>query len=173
MKIISRLFLLIAVILSHIRCAVWNRLSLCCSFYDWDSLMCHWGLLFQEEITLICIIQMFFLVICNKEEIMNKIKKNWIYYLIIFITFYLIPILIKDTGSGMFILLIVIPLITLITSIIYGLRNTFDFIYPLIVAILFIPTLFIYYNSSAWVYVIAYSMIALIGELLGKTLQRK
>lgn len=101
---------------------------------------------------------------------MDKIKKNWIYYLIIF---YLIPILIIDTGSGIFILLIVIPLMTLITSIIYGLRNTFDFIYPLIVAILFFPTLFIYYNSSAWVYVIAYSMIALIGELLGKTLQRK
>ena len=104
---------------------------------------------------------------------MDKIKKNWIYYLIIFIAFYLVPILIKDTGSGMFILLIVIPLITLITSIIYGLRNTFDFIYPLIVAILFIPTLFIYYNTSALVYVIAYSMIAVIVELLVKTLQRK
>lgn len=104
---------------------------------------------------------------------MDKIKKNWIYYLIIFIAFYLVPILIKDTGSGMFILLIVIPLITLITSIIYGLRNTFDFIYPLIVAILFIPTLFIYYNTSALVYVIVYSMITVIGELLGKTLQRK
>lgn len=104
---------------------------------------------------------------------MDKIKKNWIYYLIIFIAFYLVPILIKDTGSGMFILLIVIPLITLITSIIYGLRNTFDFIYPLLVAILFIPTLFIYYNISAWVYIIAYSLIALIGEILGKTLQKK
>ena len=104
---------------------------------------------------------------------MDKIKKNWIYYLIIFIAFYLVPILIKDTGSGMFILLIVIPLITLIISIIYGLRNTFDFFYPVLIAILFIPTLFIYYNTSAWVYVIAYSMIALIGELLGKTLQRK
>ena len=108
---------------------------------------------------------------------MDKIKKNWIYYLIIFITFYLIPILIKDTGSGIFILLIVIPLIILFTSNIgnnaFSGCNKFDFIYPLIVAILFIPTLFIYYNTSAWVYVIAYSMIALIGELLGKTLQRK
>ncbi|MGN8659424.1 hypothetical protein [Catenibacterium mitsuokai] len=104
---------------------------------------------------------------------MDKIKKNWVYYFIIFITFYLIPILIQDTGSGMFILLIVIPLITLITSIIYGLRNVFDFIYPLIVAILFIPTLFIYYNISALVYIIAYSLIALIGEILGKTFQKK
>ena len=104
---------------------------------------------------------------------MDKIKKNWVYYFIIFNTFYLIPILIQDTGSGMFILLIVIPLITLITSIIYGLRNVFDFIYPLIVAILFIPTLFIYYNASAWTYILVYSMIAVIGELLGKTLQKK
>lgn len=104
---------------------------------------------------------------------MDKIKKNWIYYFIILIAFYIVPILIKDTGSGMFILLIVIPLITLITSLIYGLRNTFDFIYPLLIAILFIPTLFIYYNTSAWVYVIAYSMIAVMGELLGKTLQKK
>ncbi len=104
---------------------------------------------------------------------MDKIKKNWIYYLIIFITFYFIPLFIKDTGSGMFILLIVIPLITLITSIIYGFRNTFDFFYTVLVAILFIPTLFIYYNASAWIYILAYSMIALIGELLGKTLQRK
>nr|WP_279079076.1 hypothetical protein [Catenibacterium mitsuokai] len=104
---------------------------------------------------------------------MDKIKKNWVYYFIIFITFYLIPILIQDTGSGMFILLIVIPLITLITSIIYGLRNVFDFIYPLIVVILFIPTLFIYYNASAWTYILVYSMIAVIGELLGKTLQKK
>lgn len=104
---------------------------------------------------------------------MDKIKKNWIYYLIIFITFYFIPLFIKDTGSGMFILLIVIPLITLITSIIYGFRNTFDFFYLVLVAILFIPTLFIYYNASAWIYILAYSMIALIGELLGKTLQRK
>ena len=104
---------------------------------------------------------------------MEKLKKNWIYYLIILIAFYLVPMLIKDTGSGMFILLIVIPLITLITSIIYGLRNTVDFIYPLIVAILFIPTLFIYYNTSAWIYIIVYSVIAVIGELIGKILQKK
>ena len=104
---------------------------------------------------------------------MEKLKKNWIYYFIMFIAFYLVPILIKDTGSGMTILLIVIPLITLITSLIYGLRNTFDFVYPLIVAILFIPTLFIYYNTSAWIYIIAYSVIAVIGELIGKILQKK
>lgn len=104
---------------------------------------------------------------------MDKIKNNLVYYFIVFIAFYLFPMLIKDTGSGMFILLIVIPLITFITSIIYGLKNTFDFLYPLIIAILFIPTLFIYYNISAWTYILVYSMIAVVGELLGKILQKK
>lgn len=104
---------------------------------------------------------------------MDKIKKNWIFYFIILIAFYLVPMLIKDTGSGMIILLVVIPLITFIASLMYGLKNTFDFFYPLLVAILFIPTLFIYYNTSAWIYIIVYSMIAVIGELLGKTLQKK
>ena len=104
---------------------------------------------------------------------MDKIKNNLVYYFIVFIAFYLFPMLIKDTGSGMFILLIVIPLITFITSIIYGLKNTFDFLYPLIIAILFIPTLFIYYNISAWTYIIVYSVIAVVGELLGKALQKK
>lgn len=107
------------------------------------------------------------------EMLMENLKKNWIYYFIILIGFYLVPILIKDTGSGMTILLIVIPLITLITSLMYGLRNTFDYVYPLIVAILFIPTLFIYYNTSAWIYIIVYSVIAVIGELVGKMLQKK
>lgn len=50
---------------------------------------------------------------------MDKIKKNWVYYFIIFIAFYIVPMLIKDTGSGIFILLIVIPLIMLITSFVY------------------------------------------------------
>ena len=31
---------------------------------------------------------------------MDKIKKNWINYFIILIAFYIVPMLIKDTGSG-------------------------------------------------------------------------
>lgn len=76
------------------------------------------------------------------------------YLLINAVAFYLVPILIKDTGSAMFILLIGIPWICLVVAIGYGFRNSFSWIYPLAVALLFAPTIFIFYNSSAWVYII-------------------
>ena len=66
---------------------------------------------------------------------MDKIKKNIVFYILLIIDFYVIPCFIKDTGSAMIIMLMIIPLICLVTSIFYGIRNGFDFWYILIVAI--------------------------------------
>lgn len=83
------------------------------------------------------------------------------------IDFYIVPLVIQDTGSAMVVMLVILPMICLITSIFYGIRNGFDFWYILIVAIMFTPTLFIFYDSSAWVYIIGYAIVALIGVLIG------
>ncbi|MFQ8894698.1 MAG: hypothetical protein ACLR6Z_06710 [Dorea sp.] len=72
----------------------------------------------------------------------------------------------KNTGSAMIVMLVIIPLICLITSVFYGIRNGFNFWYILIVAIMFAPSIFIFYNSSAWVYVVGYAVIALLGNLI-------
>ena len=66
----------------------------------------------------------------------------------------------------MIVMLVIIPLICLITSVFYGIRNGFNFWYILIVAIMFAPSIFIFYNSSAWVYVVGYAVIALLGNLI-------
>ena len=66
--------------------------------------------------------------------IMDKLKKNIIFYILLIIDFYVIPWLIKDTGSAMIVMLMIIPLICLVTSIFYGIRNGFNFWYILIVA---------------------------------------
>ena len=84
---------------------------------------------------------------------MDKLKKNIVFYILLFIDFYVIPSFIKDTGSAMIVMLMIIPLICLLTSVFYGIRNGFDFWYILIVAIMFTPSIFMFYNSSAWVYV--------------------
>lgn len=94
---------------------------------------------------------------------MEKLKKNIIFYILLIINFYVIPWFIKDTGSAMIVMLMIIPLICLVTSIFYGIKNGFDFWYVLIVAIAFTPSIFIFYNSSAWVYVMEYTVIALLG----------
>ena len=97
---------------------------------------------------------------------MDKLKKNMVFYLLLLIDFYIVPWFIKDTGSAMIVMLVIIPLICLITSVFYGIRNGFNFWYILIVAIMFAPSIFIFYNSSAWVYVVGYAVIALLGNLI-------
>ena len=97
---------------------------------------------------------------------MDKLKKNMVFYLLLLIDFYIVPCFIKNTGSAMIVMLVIIPLICLITSVFYGIRNGFNFWYILIVAIMFAPSIFIFYNSSAWVYVVGYAVIALLGNLI-------
>ena len=96
---------------------------------------------------------------------MNKIKRNLVFYVVLTIAFYGIPWAITDTGSAMFMMLVIIPIICFMTSVMYGLKNGFSFSYVLIASIIFIPTIYIFYNSTAWIYVIAYSVIAILGNL--------
>ena len=106
-------------------------------------------------------------------DMMDKLKKNMVFYLLLLADFYIIPCFIKDTGSAMIIMLVIIPIICLITSIFYGIRNGFDFWYILIAAIMFTPSIFVFYNSSAWVYVVGYAVIALLGNLIALPLRKR
>ena len=100
---------------------------------------------------------------------MKKIIKMSPYLIINFFVFYLSPLLIRDTGGGMFVLLMEIPVLCFIISLVYGIKNRFDFWYPLLTTLLFLPTIFIFYNESALIYVVWYGMDAVIGSLLGGT----
>ena len=46
-------------------------------------------------------------------------------------------------------------------------NNKIKFLYPLIVSILFIPSVWIYYNSSALIHAVWYLVVSLIGLLIG------
>lgn len=99
---------------------------------------------------------------------MMKALKNMLPYLVVtLVNFYLLPFLIKDTGSAMIILLVIVPIICFVCSVLYGVKYSFHWLYAVTVAILFIPTIFIFYNSSAWIYIVGYSFIALIGNVIG------
>ncbi len=105
-------------------------------------------------------------------KITDKFKKNLIFYILLIIDFYVIPWFIKDTGSAMIVMLGMIPIVCFVTSMMYGIRNAFDFWYAFIVAILFIPSIFIFYNSSAWIYVVVYAGIALLGNFIALPLRK-
>ena len=98
---------------------------------------------------------------------MKRIKGVSIYLCIMIFAFYGLPFLIRDTGSGIFFLLIMIPIICFLTSFIYGIKHSFNWLYPLLIMLLFIPSLFLFYNDSAAIYVLLYGAIATIGNFLG------
>ncbi|MDU5587595.1 MAG: hypothetical protein E6045_03155 [Finegoldia magna] len=102
---------------------------------------------------------------------MNRIKKLLPYLMVNVICFYLLTLLMKDTGSAMFILLFVIPVITFVNAIICGKKNSFDILYPLLVMVIFLPYVLIYMNESATIYIFIYGAISLMGLIVGSRLR--
>lgn len=78
------------------------------------------------------------------------------------VNFYILPFLIVDTGSAMLMLLIVLPCITFVLGMIWGIWKGFCLWLTPITAILFFPTVFLYY--------LTYSGLTLTGNGLGSLL---
>ena len=89
------------------------------------------------------------------------------YLAVVVLTMYGLPLIIQDTGSAMFVLLAAIPAVCFLTGAALGRRHGFQLGYPLAVALLFLPTIFLFYNGSAAVYLGIFSLVALVGNLLG------
>ena len=95
------------------------------------------------------------------------------YLAILAADFYLLPFLMRDTGSAMLLMLIVMPMAAFLTGVVCGLRNGFEILLPVAAAVLFLPTIPIHSNATAWVYAPAYGVIVLAGTGLGRVFYRK
>ena len=100
-------------------------------------------------------------------------KKMLPHVLLCAIAFYGLPLLGTSTGGIILILMVAIPLICLVVSLVYGMKHGVNLLYPLAVGLIFVPTIFMYYNSSANVYVLAYAALALMGMFIGRGLTAK
>lgn len=89
------------------------------------------------------------------------------YILFLSCIFYLLPPMIINTSMAMLILLVVTPLLTFLLVLYYGLKQGFSLWLILLTGLLFVPTIFIFYNDSALIYVLLYTGIALIGNGIG------
>ena len=92
--------------------------------------------------------------------------KEMIILLIQLLLFYVFPLFIEKDVIGMVLFLV---LITFILSIILGsiTGKKIKYFYPLVVSIVFIPSIFIYYNESALVHSVWYLIVSFIGIILG------
>ena len=98
-----------------------------------------------------------------KAKLLNMLP----YLIVLVVDFYLLPVAAQNTGAAMLLMLCVMPLVAIVTGVAYGLRNGFSLLLSLMALILFIPTIFIYYNASACVYAPFYAVIVLVGNGIG------
>lgn len=104
---------------------------------------------------------------------MDEFKKMIPFAFTIAVAYYLLPLLGNSTGSFMLILLVVLPLICLTVSFVYGIKNGWNLFFPIAIGVLFIPAIFIYFNSTAWVYFFGFSIISAVGIFIGKTIKNR
>jgi len=100
---------------------------------------------------------------------MSKLRPMLPYLSVTAIGLYSLPLF--SRGSGMALMLFVLPALILVCAVIYGIRNPFHWtysVYAIIVSALFVPTIFIHYNTTAFLYTIIFGVIALVGIIVGR-----
>ena len=97
-----------------------------------------------------------------------RVIKNMIPFLAgIVATFYLLPLCMRNTVGAMLVLLFAMPVLCLGISFAYGRKRGFHLLYPLAVSLCFLPSIWIFYNDSALIYVAVYGALSLLGSFLG------
>ncbi len=102
---------------------------------------------------------------------MKKYVKEIAVLLIQLFAFYIFPLFAGPTDAmGMVVLILAATvLLSLVLGIISG--NKLKFIYPVAVAVLFIPSVFIHYNESALIHSVWYLTVSAVGLLFGSALR--
>ena len=98
---------------------------------------------------------------------MKKYLKEIIILIIQLFMFYVFPLFAGPTDAmGMVLLILIVTFLLsiIITSIS---NNKVKYLYPIIISLLFIPSIFIYYNESALIHSIWYLVDSTIGLLIG------
>lgn len=98
----------------------------------------------------------------------TRLRELLPYLLMLAADFYLLPLLIRDTGTAMVLTLCAMPVAAFAAGVACGVRQGFRPLLAAAAAVLFLPTLPLYYNLSAWVYAPVYGAVVLLGCGLGR-----
>ena len=108
---------------------------------------------------------------------MKKYLAEIIVLTIQLIMFYIFPLFAGPTDAMG--LVVILLFATFILPIILGSisKNKIKYLYPIVIAIIFIPTVFIYYNESALIHSLWYLVVSefgmIVGTIISKLLKRK
>lgn len=101
---------------------------------------------------------------------MKKYLKEIIILILQLIVFYLLPLTAGPADTMGLIVLIILS--TFILSFLLGIisKEKIKYLYPIVISILFIPTVFIYYNDTALIHILWYLIDSYIGLIIGSIL---
>ena len=98
---------------------------------------------------------------------MKRLIKEIVILLMQLFMFYIFPLFAGPTDAMGMVFLIWLSVLILSIIIASISKEKIKYLYPIIIAILFIPSVFIYYNESALVHSVWYLVISFIGIILG------
>ncbi len=102
---------------------------------------------------------------------MKKYAKELIILLIQILIFYVSPIFAnpKSLMGMVFLILSATSFLSFVVGIVS--KTKAKYLYPIIVAVVFVPSVFIYYNSSALIHSVWYFIVSGVGLLVGILVQ--
>ena len=103
---------------------------------------------------------------------MKKYLKEIIIVLLQLFMFYIFPVFAGPTDTMGMVLLIILATLLLATILGTISNNKIKYCYPILVALLFIPSIWIYYNESALIHSFWYLVISAIGLLIGMAINK-
>lgn len=107
---------------------------------------------------------------------MNRLKGMVPYLLLCVVVFYFLPLVSRDTVFLLISLVLMTPIACFMVSMSYGVVISFDFLFCVLIGLLFVPAMFIYYNTALWVYIPIYLLVAvfanIMGQLVGSTFKK-
>jgi hypothetical protein len=107
---------------------------------------------------------------------MKQILRKFLPYTIVLaVVFFLIPIVTKtDTRIELIITLLIVlnPVACLGTGAIFGIKHGFKWYFLIIVTLLYIPSAYVFYNSSAVLYFVLYLFFSAAGLGIGCVIRK-
>ena len=98
---------------------------------------------------------------------MKKYIKEIIILSLQLFMFYIFPMFAGPTDAMGMVFLIIIS--TLVLSFVLGIisGNSLKFLYPIVTAVAFVPSVFIYYNQTALIHSVWYLVVSAVGLVVG------
>ena len=103
---------------------------------------------------------------------MRKYIKELVILVIQLFMFYIFPLFAGPTDAMGMVFLII--LVTFLLSVIMGAVSSerVKYLYPIVIAIIFIPSVYIHYNDSALIHSVWYLVVSTIGLVIGMIIRK-